>query len=96
MCRTTLSVEWQSQLDDADFNRMLGLRRGSGLPRNIRDVDPGALANRLMVSGQHSYGCTAGAGSSCRGATVGAGCCSAPAGIGTSSAASPAPAADPG
>jgi radical SAM/Cys-rich protein len=70
MCRTTLSVDWQGRLYDCDFNQMLDLPLRSGLPRNIRDFDPVALAHRLIVTGQHCYGCTAGAGSSCRGTTV--------------------------
>ncbi len=68
MCRTILSVDWEGRLYDCDFNQMLGLSVRRGLPQNIRDFDPDALANRLIVTGQHCYGCTAGAGSGCRGA----------------------------
>lgn len=68
MCRTTLSVDWQGRLYDCDFNQMLGLAVRDGLPQNIRDFDPSLLANRHIVTGQHCYGCTAGAGSGCRGA----------------------------
>ena len=41
-----------------------------GLPQNIRQFDPKSLAERLIVTGQHCYGCTAGAGSGCQGAIV--------------------------
>ena len=67
MCRTTLSVDWEGRLYDCDFNQMLGLTVRSGSSCNIRDFDFDALANRLIVTGQHCYGCTAGAGSGCRG-----------------------------
>ena len=68
MCRTSLSVDWEGRLYDCDFNQMLGVSVRRGLPQNIRDFDPEAFANRTIVTGQHCYGCTAGAGSGCRGA----------------------------
>jgi radical SAM/Cys-rich protein len=68
MCRTTLSVGWDGQLYDCDFNQMLDLELGQGLPRHIRDFDPARLASRTIVTGQHCYGCTAGSGSGCQGA----------------------------
>lgn len=67
MCRTTLSVDWQGQLYDCDFNQMLGISVRRGLPQNIGQFDPRALAERLIVTGQHCYGCTAGNGSGCHG-----------------------------
>lgn len=68
MCRTTLSVDWEGRLYDCDFNQMLGVTVRRGLPQNIREFDPESLARRLINTGQHCYGCTAGAGSGCRGA----------------------------
>jgi radical SAM/Cys-rich protein len=70
MCRTTLSVGWDGRLYDCDFNQMLDLGVAPGLPRHIRDFDPGALGDRRIVTGQHCYGCTAGSGSGCQGAIV--------------------------
>ena len=70
MCRTTLSVGWDGRLYDCDFNQMLDLELVPGLPRHIGDFDPAALAERLIVTGQHCYGCTAGSGSGCQGAIV--------------------------
>ncbi len=70
MCRTMLSVDWQGNLSDCDFNQMLGVPLASGLPRNIdelNDVTLTQVANRRIVTGQHCFGCTAGAGSSCQG-----------------------------
>ena len=70
MCRTTLSVGWDGRLYDCDFNQMLELEVGAGLPRHIRDFDPGGLAARQVVTRQHCYGCTAGAGSGCGGSIL--------------------------
>ncbi|MEX0704752.1 MAG: arsenosugar biosynthesis radical SAM (seleno)protein ArsS [Planctomycetales bacterium] len=70
MCRTMLSVDWQGRLFDCDFNQMLELELAPGLPRNVRELDAAALerlARRRIVTGRHCFGCTAGAGSSCRG-----------------------------
>ena len=70
MCRTTISVGWDGQLYDCDFNQMLGLPVMPRASRHIRDFDPEALEGRRIVVGRHCFGCTAGAGSSCGGATV--------------------------
>ena len=70
MCRTTLSVDWQGFFYDCDFNQMLEMPVGANLPRHIRDFDERALGTRRIVTGQHCYGCTAGAGSGCQGAIL--------------------------
>jgi len=70
MCRTTLSVGWDGQLYDCDFNQMLGLNVEPGRPQHIREFDLADLAQRHIVTGQHCYGCTAGCGSGCQGAIV--------------------------
>jgi radical SAM/Cys-rich protein len=70
MCRTTLSVSCDGFLYDCDFNQMLNLTVDHGAPVHIKDFDFAQLANRQIVTGQHCYGCTAGAGSSCGGATA--------------------------
>jgi len=67
MCRTTISVGWDGSLYDCDFNQMLELPAGSGALQNIREFDFAALARRRIHTGNHCYGCTAGAGSSCGG-----------------------------
>ncbi|RZK41769.1 MAG: DUF3641 domain-containing protein [Hymenobacter sp.] len=69
MCRTTLSVGWDGQLYDCDFNQMLDLPVATAA-RHIRDFDPAALAARAIVVNEHCYGCTAGSGSSCGGTTA--------------------------
>jgi radical SAM/Cys-rich protein len=68
MCRTTLSVGWDGSLFDCDFNQMLGLPTDHGAPTHLREFSFEMLERRRIVTGQHCYGCTAGAGSSCRGA----------------------------
>ncbi|MDE2710319.1 MAG: arsenosugar biosynthesis radical SAM protein ArsS [Acidobacteriota bacterium] len=70
MCRNTLSVGWDGQLYDCDFNQMLDETVAFGAPKHIRDFSTELLENRRIVTGLHCYGCTAGAGSSCGGTTV--------------------------
>ena len=67
MCRGLLSVGWDGRLYDCDFNQMLDLPVARDLPQTIAEFDFEALARRPVVTGQHCYGCTAGAGSSCGG-----------------------------
>src|SRR6266853_4781642 len=72
MCRNTISVGWRGEVYDCDFNQQLGMQwqnsDGSGL--FLWDVDPGKIDNREIMTGDHCFGCMAGAGSSCGGALV--------------------------
>jgi radical SAM/Cys-rich protein len=68
MCRNTVSVSWEGDLFDCDFNQMLLLRMDKRAPRNIRDFEAQVLSDRAISIHQHCFGCTAGAGSSCQGA----------------------------
>lgn len=70
MCRNTLSVGWDGQLYDCDFNQMLDMLVAEEAPRHISDFNTEALTEREIMLNQHCYGCTAGAGSSCGGATT--------------------------
>ncbi|MBH0199487.1 MAG: radical SAM/Cys-rich domain protein [Nitrospira sp.] len=70
MCRHTLSVGWDGRLYDCDFNQMLELPIDHGAPSHIRDFDAAQLHQRHIVTKNHCYGCTAGAGSSCGGAVT--------------------------
>ncbi len=67
MCRSTLSVAWEGRLYDCDFNQALGLPlRG---PRSLFELDDVSELDGLPVAtGDHCFGCAAGAGSSCGGA----------------------------
>jgi len=72
MCRTLLSVDWMGTLYDCDFNQMLEmpLRAPDGKSQlTICDVDElSALDGMPIATGPHCFGCSAGAGSSCKGA----------------------------
>jgi len=67
MCRNMLSIGWQGELYDCDFNQMLDLEVGFDAPRHISEFDLESLSKRRIVTGRHCFGCTAGAGSSCGG-----------------------------
>ena len=70
MCRSLLSVSWQGEVFDCDFNQMLKLELGgeeSGTV-NLADLLDADLAGRPIRVADHCYGCTAGQGSSCGGA----------------------------
>lgn len=71
MCRTMISVGADGRLYDCDFNQQLGMAiRDGARPLTIFDFDPEALERRDIRVGNHCFGCTAGAGSSCGGATT--------------------------
>ena len=74
MCNSMLSVDWQGDLYDCDFNQMLGLHArlaGSGKP-HLRELLTHDAAGESIRVADHCYGCTAGQGSSCGGALAGA------------------------
>jgi radical SAM/Cys-rich protein len=68
MCRHQVSIGWDGNLYDCDFNLALGLKVDHGAPDHVSCFDPDALSRRRIVTGQHCFGCTAGVGSSCEGA----------------------------
>ena len=80
MCLSTISVDWQGNLYDCDFNQMLdmslpakALLSDEGLitsdkKRHIRDLLSEDVLGQSIAIGDHCYGCTAGQGSSCGGA----------------------------
>ena len=63
MCRNLISVDWRGNLYDCDFNQMLELN----LPDTIFEFDLERLEKRQILTANHCFGCTAGAGSSCGG-----------------------------
>lgn len=68
MCRNLLSVSWDGQLFDCDFNQALELPLG-GRSRSLWDIEAFTEVEREPIAfADHCYGCTAGAGSSCGGA----------------------------
>ena len=66
MCRNTLSISWDGYIYDCDFNQMLDLKSDVSQP-HIDTIDMDELMSRKIITNQHCYGCTAGAGSSCGG-----------------------------
>jgi radical SAM/Cys-rich protein len=67
MCRDMVSVGWDGQLYDCDFNQMLGWHCSPG---RIDEFTRTAFQERRIILGDHCYACTAGAGSSCGGAVA--------------------------
>jgi radical SAM/Cys-rich protein len=71
MCRNTISVSWTGEVFDCDFNQMLRMNwRDAGKQVHVWEIDPDAVEDREILTGDHCFGCTAGAGSSCGGALV--------------------------
>ena len=67
MCRSLVSVDYAGQLYDCDFNQALELPLG-GSRRTLWDIENlGELEGQRIQTGDHCFGCTAGAGSSCDG-----------------------------
>jgi len=70
MCRNVISVGWRGEVYDCDFNQQLGMQWNNGARIFLWDVDPEQVEDRQIMTGDHCFGCTAGAGSSCGGAIV--------------------------
>jgi len=70
MCRHQISVGWDGTLFDCDFNLALRLPLFKGAPKHISEFKPEVHARRRIATGEHCWGCAAGAGSSCGGALV--------------------------
>jgi radical SAM/Cys-rich protein len=70
MCRSTISVGYQGEIYDCDFNQMLNLQRRNGAPLYLWDITPDSLTDAAIITGIHCLACTAGSGSSCGGSVV--------------------------
>ena len=73
MCRNTISVGWRGEVYDCDFNQQLGMQwsdNGGNKLMFVWEIDARSLEGREIMTGNHCFGCTAGAGSSCGGAIV--------------------------
>lgn len=70
MCKSLISVDWQGEVYDCDFNQMLKMPLiTSDRPITyLVDLLDESLEGSEIVIGEHCYGCTAGRGSSCAGA----------------------------
>ncbi len=63
MCRYLISVGWDGNLYDCDFNQILGLPVDKSCPIHIRDFNYSSLAGRRIVTDNHCFVCAAGQGS---------------------------------
>jgi radical SAM/Cys-rich protein len=70
MCTELVSIGWDGQIYDCDFNQMLEIPL-NWKSRNVWDVEH--FSNNIepgIAVASHCFGCTAGAGSSCAGALL--------------------------
>lgn len=70
MCRNQMSVGWDGQLYDCDFNQAAELPCINGLSITDYVEDPSLSLQREIRFGNHCYACCAGSGSSCGGSTA--------------------------
>ena len=72
MCRNLVSVDWQGDLHDCDFNQMLGIPLRAdgrkGATTHLEDLLSRDFTDNPIAVADHCYACTAGQGSSCGGA----------------------------
>lgn len=76
MCRHQISIDWDGTIYDCDFNLALGMTVNHGAASSIEKIDMNELSGRVISTGLHCFGCTAGAGSSCSGALTDVSCSS--------------------
>ena len=67
MCKKTISVNWQGQIYDCDFNQQIDLKGNKG-PKTLSDLMNESFKFDYGVAvKEHCFACTAGSGSSCGG-----------------------------
>jgi len=62
MCRSLLSVDWNGNLYDCDFNLAVGLPHGAAAPLHISALSQRPSPGTLIPVGDHCFSCTAGSG----------------------------------
>ncbi len=67
MCRHQIHIDAQGRMSDCDFNRALEMDTPGFEGKFLWDTTAAELGNRVIATGDHCYGCTAGTGSSCTG-----------------------------
>ena len=67
MCKSLLSIDYCGFVYDCDFNQMLNMSLSNSLKKHITEININDLHGLKINKGDHCYGCTAGAGSSCEG-----------------------------
>jgi len=70
MCRNLVSIGWEGNLYDCDFNQVLEISLSSeGRKLSLSDIQSfDELSGTTITTGDHCFACTAGTGSSCGGA----------------------------
>jgi radical SAM/Cys-rich protein len=68
MCRSLISVDWQGNLYDCDFNQQLELPLTASDMNTLEDLFNADIDGQDISIADHCFGCTAGQGSSCGGA----------------------------
>jgi radical SAM/Cys-rich protein len=68
MCKNLISIGYDGQIYDCDFNQMLELPIKN--KQTIWDIGTFEESSKDIVLADHCYGCTAGSGSSCSGTTL--------------------------
>ncbi len=69
MCKKLLSIDYDGYVYDCDFNQMLGIPISNN-KIHITKIESENLNGKVIATGDHCYGCTAGSGSSCGGSTI--------------------------
>ena len=69
MCKELISISWDGELHDCDFNQMLSIPI-NWKSLNIMNLDDLKDVEKKIAVANHCFGCTAGSGSSCGGALI--------------------------
>ena len=72
MCRNLVSIDYRGMLYNCDFNQALGLPiiDATGNNLSIEQLDDILAEGIEIITGEHCFCCTAGAGSSCTGSLI--------------------------
>ena len=69
MCKSLISISWNGQIYDCDFNQMLELPVENEY-KSIFQINNFEEVTKNITTKDHCFGCTAGAGSSCGGSLI--------------------------
>ena len=67
MCKSLVSIGYDGQIYDCDFNQMLEMPLGNKIT-SIFNIESFEELSTEIATASHCFGCTAGFGSSCGGA----------------------------
>ncbi|MCK4753411.1 MAG: arsenosugar biosynthesis radical SAM protein ArsS [Planctomycetes bacterium] len=72
MCRRLLSIDYRGVVYNCDFNQAIGLSiiNGAGKEVSIEHLEDAISGGIEIITGEHCFCCTAGAGSSCTGSLL--------------------------